>query len=105
VGRLTHETSTSNHWVLFKLIGTRSNRSAVGSLVQVTAGGRMQIDQVRAGSGYQSADDLRLHFGLGTNSVIDRVQIAWPSGLAETWTNLPSDRILRLSEGQGTLVQ
>jgi hypothetical protein len=97
---LINETATKNHWTLLKLTGTRSNRSAVGALARLTAGGRTWIDEVRSGRGYQSAEDLRLHFGLGTNSVIDRLQVNWPSGVTNTWTDLPVDRILHLTEGE-----
>ena len=96
---LLNETSTSNHWAILKLVGTRSNRSAVGALVRLTTGGRTQVDEVRAGRGYQSAEDLRLHFGLGTNASIDKLQVNWPSGTTNTWTNLNADRVIRLEEG------
>jgi hypothetical protein len=99
---LLNETATKNHWSLIKLVGTRSNRSAVGALARLTAGGRTQVDEVRAGRGYQSAEDLRLHFGLGTNSVIDRLEVRWPSGLTNVWTSLRADQILRLTEGRST---
>jgi len=97
---MVNETATSNHWVLLKLVGTRSNRSAVGALARLTAGGRTQVDEVRAGRGYQSAEDLRLHFGLGTNALVDRLEVRWPSGLTEVRTNLTADRVIRLAEGE-----
>jgi len=95
---LFNETPTSNHWAMLKLVGDRSNRSAVGALARVTAGGCTLIDEVRAGRGYQSAEDLRLHFGLSTNHSIDRLQVNWPSGLTNVWTHLPVDRVLSLQE-------
>ncbi len=98
-----NETATTNHWVLLKLVGTRSNRSAVGAVVSLTAGSRTQVDEVRAGRGYQSAEDLRLHFGLGTNSVINRLEIRWPSGLEEAHSNVVADRVLRVIEGAALL--
>lgn len=93
-----NETATSNHWATFKLVGTRSNRSAVGARALLSAGGRTLVDEVRAGRGYQSAEDLRLHFGLGTNPIIDRLEVRWPGGTTNLWTSLPADRILRLEE-------
>jgi hypothetical protein len=98
---LLNDTVTSDHWLLLKLVGAKSNRSAVGTLVRLTAGGRTQVDEVRAGRGYQSAEDLRLHFGLGANAVVDQLVIRWPSGLEEVRTNLPADQVLRLTEGEG----
>jgi enediyne biosynthesis protein E4 len=96
---LINETPTQNHWVLLKLVGTKSNRSAVGALARVSAGGHTWVDEVRSGRGYQSAEDLRLHFGLGTNAIIDRVEVHWPSGATNVWSDLKADRILRLTEG------
>jgi hypothetical protein len=97
---LINETATKNHWATLKLVGTKSNRSAVGALARVTAGGRTLIDEVRAGRGYQSAEDLRLHFGLGTNAMIDRLEVRWPSGATNIWKDVAADRIMRLTEDQ-----
>lgn len=97
---MLNETSTANHWVLLKLVGASSNRSAVGAMARVTAGGRTAVDEVRAGRGYQSAEDLRLHFGLGTNAVIERLEIRWPNGPTEVRTNLAADRVIRVIEGE-----
>jgi hypothetical protein len=70
----------------------------VGAFVRLTAAGRTQVDEVRAGRGYQSAEDLRPHFGLGTNAAIGRLEIRWPSGLTEVRTNWAADRVIRLTE-------
>ena len=96
---LLNETLSRGHWVILKLEGTTSNRSAVGAVVRITAAGRTQVDEVRSGRGYQSADDLRLHFGLGDHPRIDRLEVRWPTGLTQVHTNLAADRILRLTEG------
>lgn len=55
---MINETATPNHWVLLRLTGTKSNRSAIGAVVRVAVGGRTRVDEVRAGRGYQSAEDL-----------------------------------------------
>jgi enediyne biosynthesis protein E4 len=102
---MINDSPVRNRWVLLKLVGTRSNRSAVGAVVRVTAGGRTQVDEVRAGRGYQSAEDLRLHFGLGTATVIDRIEIRWPSGLQEFHHIVAPNRIIRLVEGEGSSVE
>jgi enediyne biosynthesis protein E4 len=96
---LVNETPPVHHWSTLKLVGTRSNRSAVGAVARLTAGGRTQADEVRAGRGYQSAEDLRLHFGLGTNTIIDKLEVTWPNGQKEVRTNLLADRVLRITEG------
>jgi enediyne biosynthesis protein E4 len=95
---MINETATTNHWALLKLIGTKSNRSAVGAVARLTTAGRTQVDQVIAGRGYQSAEDLRLHFGLGSARVIDQLEVRWPSGTTNVWTNLAADRVIQLTE-------
>jgi hypothetical protein len=86
------------HWVLLRLVGTRSNRSAIGARVRLTAGGIVQNEEVRSGGGYASQNDLRLHFGLGAAERIDKVEIDWPSGLREERTGLAVNRIHTLAE-------
>lgn len=100
---MINETPTMNHWVLVNLAGAQSNRSAVGAVVRLTAGGRTQMDEVRAGRGYQSAEDLRLHFGLGKEKVIEQLEISWPSGSTDVWTNIVADRTIRLTEGDARI--
>src|SRR5262249_1915384 len=69
-----NETKNSNHRVLFKLVGTKSNRGAVGARITVTSSARSQIEEIKAGSSYLSTSDPRLHFGLGTDAVMERVE-------------------------------
>ena len=90
------------HWLVVKLVGTESNRSAIGARVRlVTAAGR-QVQEVRGGGSYYSQNDFRLHFGLGTATRIDRLEMRWPNGREETWTASAIDRIVTLKEGSGT---
>jgi hypothetical protein len=90
------------NWVLLKLVGTKSNRSAIGARVRLTAGGTVQTEEVRSGGGYASQSDLRLHFGLGSAEKIDKVEIFWPSGVHEERTGLAVNRIHTLIEpGEG----
>ncbi len=93
-----NETVTTNHWITLKLAGVRSNRSAVGAVARVTAGGRTQMDEVRAGRAYQGGEDLRLHFGLGSAQVVDHLEVRWPSGITNAWKNLKPDQIILLKE-------
>jgi thiol-disulfide isomerase/thioredoxin len=90
--------ANSNHWILLKLTGTRSNRSAIGAKVRLTANGRTQLEEVRSGGSYLSQNDLRLHFGLGAVTKIDRVEIDWPSGVHQVEHDLPVDRVLSFTE-------
>ena len=98
---LINRTQTDNHAVLFKLIGTKSNKAAIGARVTVTAGGMTQFMQVRSGSSYLSQNDLRLHFGLGTSSMMEKVEISWPSGTKEVLNNVAGDFIYTVEEGKG----
>src|SRR5438046_7201293 len=67
------------HWVSFELAGTKSNRLAIGARIKVIAGGMTQTDEIHSGGSYLSQNDLRLHFGLGAATRIDRVELFWPS--------------------------
>ena len=68
-----------NHWIKFKLVGTRSNRDAIGATVTVAAGNLTRAQQVKSGGSYLSSHDPRLNFGLGARDHIDSVEIHWPS--------------------------
>ena len=96
-----NETKNSNHRVLFKLIGTKSNRGAVGARITVTAGSRSQIEEIKAGSSYLSTNDPRLHFGSGSAAIMDKIEIRWPNGNIETLQKVPTDAIYTITEGQG----
>jgi hypothetical protein len=96
-----NETKNTNHSVLFRLVGTKSNRSAVGARVTVTAGTLVEIDEVRAGGGYLSSNDQRLHFGLGTAATMKLVKIEWPSGATEELHDVAADKLYTVVEGKG----
>ena len=98
---LMNTNSDSNHRVLFKLIGTKSNRAALGARVTIRAGGVRQMGEVRGGGSYLSQNDLRLHFGLGAAAKIESVEIRWPSGKTETLENVAADEIYTIVEGSG----
>ena len=98
---LRNHLTNGNHWVEFKLEGTKSNRAAIGARLTIHSGKLAQFNEVRGGASYLSQNDLRLHFGLGANTKIDSVEIAWPSGLAEHLSNLAVDQIYTIEEGTG----
>ena len=98
---LINRMESHNHAVLFRLIGTKSNKAAIGARVTVTAGNLTQMSEVQSGSSYLSQNDLRLHFGLGVHSIMDKVQISWPSGQKDVFTNLSADFIYTIVEGEG----
>ena len=88
----------AGHWAILKLEGVKSNRSAIGAQVRVTAEGQTQIDEVRSGGSYLSQNDLRLHFGLGSATKMERVEIRWPSGIRQVERNLHAGRVITLRE-------
>jgi hypothetical protein len=98
---LRNDGGKGRHSILIKCVGTRSNRSAIGTRVRVTLGGHRQTDEVTSGSGYYSQNDLRLHFGLGRAVRVDAVEVAWPSGLEETFRDLPADHLFVIQETKG----
>ncbi len=110
---LVNDVRNGNHWIAFRTIGTsfssastgsKSNRDGIGAKITVKAGTRTLVDEVRSGSSYISNNDMRVHFGLGSATKIDRVQIRWPSGLVERFENLLVDAIHTLKEGSGAPV-
>ena len=96
---IIHNSSTgTGHWITLLLKGTKSNRDGIGTAVEVTAGGRKQMVQRVAGSGYLSQDDGRLHFGLGEAKTIEKITLHWPSGKEQVLENVAVDRILTVEE-------
>ena len=91
---------TTNHWIAFYLVGTRSNRSAIGAEVLIEAGDLKQLRVVDGGSGFASQNDRRLHFGLGKHEWVDRVVIYWPSGLRQVLQRPAIDRFNTIVEPQ-----
>jgi hypothetical protein len=102
---LRNESPTTNHWLGLKLRGTTVNRDAVGARVHVTAGELVQYDEVRSGRGYQSHFGTRLHFGLGPHQRAARIEVRWPGGHTEQWTDLAADQIHILTEGEGQVAK
>jgi len=92
-----------DHRVLFHLIGTKSNRAAIGARVTIRAAGVSQFSEVRGGGSYLSQNDLRLHFGLAQASKIDSIEVRWPNGEVEKLGALPADSIYTIAEGKGVI--
>lgn len=101
---LRNESATGHHWLQLQLRGTHTNRDAVGTLVEVTAGDLTQVDEVHSGRGYQSHFGSRLHFGLGPRKLVDRIEIRWLGGDADVIKNVAADQRLTIFEG-GTVVR
>ena len=91
----------ANNWLKIKLVGTKSNRSAIGARVRLKTGARLQTLEVTSQSSYYSHNDLRLHFGLADKVKADQVEIRWPSGQTETIRDIPANQIVTIREGFG----
>jgi hypothetical protein len=88
-----------NNALTVRIVGTRSNRSGIGARIRLTAGGRTQVREVKAGSSYLGQSDLRAHFGIG--GLIDRLEVRWPAGETEVASNLAANQIITITEGKG----
>ena len=98
---LLNQGGNDNHRALFQLIGTKSNKMAIGARITVKAGKLTQFSEVRAGGSYISSNDPRLHFGLGSEDKMAEVEIRWPSGRIEMLRDVPADFIYTIIEGEG----
>ena len=98
---LINRTRSDNHAALFKLLGTKSNKAALGARVTVKAGGVTQFSEVRGGGSYCSQNDLRLHFGLERAITMNTVEIRWPSGSKQVLNDVPADFIYTVVEDRG----
>jgi enediyne biosynthesis protein E4 len=100
---LRNDGGNANHWLKILLIGTRSNRDGVGARVSLSARDLVLHDQRKGGMSYQSAQDPRLHFGLGAQTKVDLIEIVWPSGLVTKLTGIASNQLLAIKEGVGVV--
>jgi len=92
-------TDNNNHWILLKLVGTKSNRMAIGAQIKITTeDGKKQWNEVTTAVGYASSSDPRVHFGLGKNDKIKEIEIRWPSGIKQILNDVAADRILTIEE-------
>jgi hypothetical protein len=99
---LRNDVTGGNHWLKVKLIGVKSNRSAIGARVTAHYGGKIQAQEVLSQSSFYSVNDLRLHFGLGPVSIAD-LEIRWPNGNKEIIAKVPADRLIVIKEGSGVV--
>jgi hypothetical protein len=104
---LFKNTGSGNNWIKLKLIGTESNHSAIGAKIRlrstINASEIWQTRSIAAASGYCSQNSFSVHFGLGNATIVDEIEIQWPSGIIETFTNIATNGIYTAIEGDGTL--
>ena len=86
------------NWLTLHLIGTTSNRDAIGARIKITAGGEEQYAQKKSTSGYLSQNDPRIHFGLADAEVVDKVEVTWPSGKVQVLEHIKAGQILTINE-------
>ncbi len=99
---LVNVAGNKNHWLGLRLIGTISNKDAIGSRVTLHGAKRAWVDEVRSGSSFNSSNDLRLHFGLGASPELTSIEIRWPNGRNEIFDPPPSlDHFVDITEGSG----
>jgi hypothetical protein len=89
-----------NEWLEFALVGSASNRSAIGAQVTVYWNGQHQLQEVSGGSGFAAQNDRRLHFGLGKNPQIEKAVIRWPSGKTQIVENLVPGKLYNVTEAE-----
>jgi hypothetical protein len=97
---LRNDLSGSRNWLKVFLVGTKSNRSAIGSRVLVRYGGRVQAQAVMAQSSFYSVNDRRLHFGLGASGHAD-LEVHWTNGLIERFAGVQANQLVTIKEGSG----
>jgi hypothetical protein len=101
---LANQVRNQNHWIGIRAEGTKSNRDGLGARVRVKTATRVLVDEVRSGSSYISNSDMRPHFGLGTATKVEWVEVRWPSGLIERFNGPAIDKIQTVKEGSGVPV-
>jgi enediyne biosynthesis protein E4 len=100
---LRNDGGNQNHWLSIRLLGTKSNRSAIGAVVRIESASGKQWNVVRSGSSYCSQSDLALVFGLGRDSKVTNLQIEWPSGTRQQLPNIDANQFLRIQEDKGII--
>jgi hypothetical protein len=100
---INRQSRETNNWLKVKLIGTKSNRSAIGARVQVMSDSHLQTQEVTSQSSYYSHNDLRLHFGLGPSTKAVQIDIRWPSGQVEMVKDVAVNQIVTIKEGSGVV--
>jgi hypothetical protein len=95
---LRNETSPQNHWLTLKLVGHKSNRDALGAEVKIVTAKGSQYATVTTAGSYLSSSDKQVHFGLGSETAVQSIEIRWPSGIKQKLKNARSDQILLVDE-------
>lgn len=100
---LRNDGGNANNWLTVHLVGTKSNRDGLGSVLKLTSEGFTQVKQAKGGMSYMAANDPRIHFGLGKRKTIESLQVNWPSGQVENLSKVPVNQIITIKEGAGII--
>lgn len=97
---LMNQSRNHNHWIILKLVGVADNRDGLGTRVKITTASGVQYNQATTAVGYNSSSDKRIYFGLGSATVVDRIELAWPTGVKQELKNASADQILTITESR-----
>ena len=95
---LMNRSSNHNHWIILKLVGVSDNRDGLGTKVKITTANGVQYNEATTAVGYNSSSDKRVYFGLGNATVVDRIELAWPTGVKQVVENIAANQILTIVE-------
>jgi enediyne biosynthesis protein E4 len=95
---LMNRSPNHNHWIILKLVGVADNRDGLGTKVKITTASGVQYNEATTAVGYNSSSDKRVYFGLGNATVVDRIELAWPTGVKQVLTSVAADQILTIVE-------
>jgi hypothetical protein len=95
---LMNRSVNHNHWILLNLVGVADNRDGLGTKIKITTAHGSQYNEATTAVGYNSSSDKRVHFGLGQDAVIDRIELQWPTGVKQVLTGVRADQVLTIRE-------
>ena len=95
---LMNRSQNHNHWIILKLVGVADNRDGLGTKVKITTASGVQFNEATTAVGYNSSSDKRVYFGLGNATVVDRIELAWPTGVKQELKSVMADQILTIQE-------
>jgi enediyne biosynthesis protein E4 len=95
---LMNRSPNHNHWIILKLVGVADNRDGLGTKVKITTANGVQYNEATTAVGYNSSSDKRVYFGLGSAATVDRIDLAWPTGVKQVLESVPVDQILTIVE-------
>jgi hypothetical protein len=98
-----NDLGNGNHWINVRTIGSKSNRDGIGAVVRIESRSGKQWNTVRSGSSYCSQSDLALTFGLGADPMVSSLEVEWPSGARQRFTNLTTNQFVTIDEAQGVV--